>query len=30
MISQDKDLAAQIANDIVESALKLENVAHGN
>jgi len=28
MISQDKDLAAQIANQIVESALKLEDIAH--
>ena len=30
MIAQDKDLAAQISNDIVEMALKLEDIAHGN
>ena len=28
MISQDKDLAAQIANKIVEASLKLEDIAH--
>jgi len=28
MISQDKDKAAQIANEIVEAALKLEDVVH--
>ena len=28
MISQDKDKAAQIANQIVEASLKLEDIAH--
>jgi hypothetical protein len=28
MISQDKDQAAQIANQIVEASLKLEDIAH--
>jgi hypothetical protein len=27
-IAQDKDLARQIANDLVEVTLKLEDVAH--
>ena len=30
MIAQDKALASQIANDLVETTLKLEDVAHGN
>jgi len=30
MISQDKDLAYQISTDLVEMALKLEDIAHGN
>lgn len=30
MIKQDKDLAYQISNDLVENALKLEDIAHGN
>ena len=29
-IAQDKPLAYQIANDLVEMALKLEDLAHGN
>ena len=30
MIAQDKPLAYQIANDLVEMALKLEDVAHAD
>jgi hypothetical protein len=29
-IAQDKDLAYQIANDLVEVALKLEDITHAN
>lgn len=28
MVAQDKALAYQIANDLVENALKLEDIAH--
>jgi hypothetical protein len=30
MIAQDRPLAYQIANDLVEMCLKLEDVAHAN
>ena len=30
MIAQDKAMAYQIANDLVEMALKLEDVAHAD
>jgi uncharacterized protein YqeY len=30
MISQDKSKAAQIANQLVEASLKLEDIANGN
>ena len=30
MISQNKNLAYKIANELVETTLKLEDVAHGN
>jgi hypothetical protein len=30
MISNDKLLASQIANQLVESSLKLEDIANGN
>ena len=29
-IAQNKPLAYQVANDLVEMALKLEDIAHGN
>jgi hypothetical protein len=30
MISQDKSTASQIANQLVEASLKLEDIANGN
>ena len=30
MLSQDKSRASEIANELVEAALKLEDIANGN
>lgn len=30
MVDQDKDTAARLANELVENALKLEDIAHAN